>query len=372
MRFQPDHLNAWLNQHHFSTPPVRYDLAASTGPVWTLRELLALDHDPDGLERLLDSDLSYVHSTGGQPLREAIAGVAGVEPAQVQVTTGGAEALWILFMLAAEPGANVVVPQRPSFPTFHEAPTTLGLEVRTYSMPRERDFAVDLAELYRLIDADTRLIVVNRPHNPTGAVMSDDQLEALHDVAVGQGIQLVVDEVFHPIHHGPEPRPAAGLPGATVVGDLSKALCLSGLRVGWIVERDRERLASYEQARSSLTVSSASLSEALAVMAVAQRDRLLARAQTTATHNLELLDEFFAVHEQRIGWVRPRGGLTCFPWLRSGESTRGLCEAALEAGILLAPGDCFGEPAHFRLGFGAAGERFPEAIERLDAVVGAG
>ena len=249
MKLAPDRLNAWLNKHHFATPPVTYDLGASTGPVWTLRDLIALDHG-DTVERLLASDLSYVHSRGGRELRRALADMAGVEEHHVQVTTGGAEALWILFLLAAEPGANVVVPQRPSFPTFHAAPPALDIQTRPYAMPPERDFAIDLAELYSLVDGHTKIIVVNRPHNPTGAVIGDDQLEELHDFAVERAVQLVVDEVMHPIYHGTAPSSAARLPGATVVGDFSKALCLSGLRVGWMIERDTARLTAYEHARS--------------------------------------------------------------------------------------------------------------------------
>jgi aspartate/methionine/tyrosine aminotransferase len=370
VKLRPDRLNAWLNEHHFSTPPVTYDLGASTGPVWTLQDLLALD-DGDTLGRLLASDLSYLHSAGRRDLRHALAAMAGVEADQVQVTTGGAEALWILFLLAAEPGANVVVPQRPSFPTFHEAPAALGMETRPYAMPPERDFAIDLAELYRLVDRNTRMIVVNRPHNPTGAVIPDPQLEELHDFAVERGVQLVVDEVMHPIYHGPAPASASRLPGATVVGDFSKAMCLSGLRLGWMVDRDRERLSAYEHARSYFTVSSASLSEALAPIAVEHRDAIYSRAQTTADRNLRRLDEFFDAHAERFAWVRPRGGLTCLPWLPSGESANTLCHAAAAGGVLLAPGDCFGAPQHFRVGFGATDEGFADALGRLDAVVAA-
>jgi aspartate/methionine/tyrosine aminotransferase len=370
VKLRPDRLNAWLNQHHFSTPPVTHDLGASTGPVWTLRDLVALD-DGGTIERLLASDLSYLHSAGRRELRQALAAMAGVDEQQIQVTTGGAEALWILFLLAAEPGANFVVPQRPSFPTFHEAPAALGIETRPYAMPPERDFAVDLAELFGLVDDHTKIIVVNRPHNPTGAVMPDAELEELHDFAVERGVQLVVDEVMHPIYHGTAPLSASRLPGATVVGDFSKALCLSGLRLGWIVERDAARLAAYEHARSYFTVSSASLSEPLATIAVEHREAIYARAEATAGRNLARLDEFFAVHADRFSWVRPRGGLTCLPWLRSGEAADALCHAAAAAGVLLAPGSCFGVPYHFRIGFGATGEGFADALQRLDAVVAA-
>lgn len=368
MKLQPDRLNAWLNEHHFATPAITFDLGASTGPVWTVEDLLALDGGA-AAERLRAADLYYVHSAGGTELRTALAAMAGVDPDEVQVTTGGAEALWIVLLVAMEPGANVVIPQRPSFPTFHAAPAALGIEARSYPMPRGRDFALDVEEIRRLVDRRTKLIVVNRPHNPTGAVVGDAELEELHDLAVARGVQLVVDEVMHPIYHGPTPDSASRLPGATVVGDFSKALCLSGLRLGWIVDHDRQRLAAYEHARSYFTVSSASLSELLGTLAVEHRDAIYRRAQTTAERNLARLDDFFRAHSDRLDWVRPRGGLTALPWLRSGESATGLCRTAAAAGVLLAPGEFFGVPEHFRIGIGAAHEGFGDALERLDAIV---
>jgi aspartate/methionine/tyrosine aminotransferase len=344
MRLSPDVLNAWLNEHHFATPSVEFDLGASTGPVWTLKDLLALG-EPEERRQLFDVSISYVHSRGTQALRRAIAAHSSVEPEQVQVTTGGAEALWILFLLAAEPSANVVVPEDPSFPTFNEAPRALGMEVRNYRLPREHDYRVDVGEIRELVDGNTKLLVVNRPHNPTGAVVTEAQ-------------------VFHPIYHGPPVKSAAQLPGATVVGDFSKALCLSGLRLGWIIEREPARIGRYEHARSYFTVSSSPISDALGVLALRHSDRIYARARSVTRKNLAALGEFFDRHSDQFDWVRPAGGCTAFPWLVSGRSSRDFCREAAAAGVLLAPGDLFGAQEHFRIGFGAC-ERFNEGIERL-------
>lgn len=352
-------LGRWLDEHHTVEP----NLAASTGPVWTLGELLAFLED-DEHERLLDAPVYYPPATGGAELRDAVAGMAGVAPEHVQITTGAAEALWIVFLGAAEPGANVVLPQ-PGFPTFAEAPRVLGLETRRYRLRREDDYRLDLDEIRSLTDARTRVILVNSPHNPTGATLSEAEQRALHELAVERGIQLVVDEVYHPIHHGAAPASATLLPGATVLGDFSKALCLSGLRLGWIVDRDPVRREGYADARAYLTASATSMGEALGVAAVRNRDRIFARAREVVTANLRLLTGFMAEHADRFAWVPPRGGMTAFPWLRSGESARPYCEEAAGRGVLLAPGDCFGEPSHFRLGFGAAGDRFAEGLDAL-------
>ena len=84
-----------------------------------------------------------------------------------------------------------------------------------------------------------------------------------------------------------------------------------------------------------------------------------------ASQNLEQLDSFMRDHADVLGWIRPQGGMTAFPWLRSEEATRPFCEAAAKRGILLAPGDCFDVPSHFRLGFAASGENFSKALDRF-------
>src|SRR6266487_1446389 len=102
-------LDQWIHQKDTANPPIEYDLASSTGPVWTLGELLALA-DANEMQRMLDTPLFYTSPAGSLKLRQAIAALEGVDPDDVQVVTGAAEALLILFFLAAEPDANVVLP----------------------------------------------------------------------------------------------------------------------------------------------------------------------------------------------------------------------------------------------------------------------
>jgi len=96
----------------------------------------------------------------------------------------------------------------------------------------ENQFRVEFDEIRQPVDRDTGLLLVNSPHNPTGAVLSDEETERLYEFCVERGIQFVSDQVYHPIYHGPETRSAARFPQATVISDFSKALCLSGLRIG--------------------------------------------------------------------------------------------------------------------------------------------
>jgi len=365
MKLNPFLLDQWLAQKHTADPSIEFDLGSSTGPIWTLRELLELGGD---VESLLDTKLFYAPSAGSDELREALAQLEDTQPEYVLVTTGAAEALLILFHAAAQPGANIVLPH-PAFPTNEAVAESLGLEIRQYSIRPKNGFHIDPHEIQRLVDANTRLVLVNSPHNPTGAVVSDATMEALHDFCVARGVQLVSDEVYHPIYHSSTVRSAARLPGATVISDFSKALCLSGLRIGWMIERNARRRECYLNARRYFTVSSSVVAEGLATLAAMHGEVIYQKAQRIAQTNLRLLDRFFSEHADVFQWIRPSGGMTAFPWLTTGTDARRFCRIAAKRGVLLAPGDCFGCPAHFRLGFAASGDRFPEAIDRLRAIL---
>jgi aspartate/methionine/tyrosine aminotransferase len=138
--------------------------------------------------------VGYSRPAGADSLREAIAEMQGVSVDHVQVVTGASEALVVLMWLAAEPGANVIVPL-PGFTTFSALPESLGLELRYYRVRRENSFQIDVDEITGLADSKTKLILVNSPHNPTGATISDSEMEALHEFTSQHGIQLISDEV---------------------------------------------------------------------------------------------------------------------------------------------------------------------------------
>lgn len=362
MRLPPFLLDQWLDQKNSPGAKIEYDLGSSTGPVWTLRELLALEESD--LDALLDTRLLYNTPTGTPELRDLIGATHGVDPDCVQVVTGSAEALLILFFLVSEPGANVVLPN-PGFPANTALAEGLGIEVRTYTLRAENAFRIDPDEVRSLVDRNTRLVLVNSPHNPTGAVVSDEDMQTLHDFCADRGVQFVSDEVYHPIYHAAESQTAARLPHATVLGDFSKALCLSGLRTGWIIERDAARRERYLNARSYFTISNTALGEPLAALALRNRDRIYGRVRRTAAGNLARLDRLFAENDEILKWVRPSGGMTAFPWLADGGDGRDFCQRLAKRGVLMAPGDCFGMPSHFRLGFAASGDRFPLAIDRF-------
>lgn len=372
MQLKPFLLDMWLDAYEHD---IEFNLASSEGPRWTLNEILSLASEEER-QHFLNHKLHYSRPAGAEGLRAAIAEMQEVPVDAVQVVTGASEALLILFWLAAEAGANVVLP-RPGYPPFSALPESLGIETRYYALRKESEFRIDLEEIKKLADRNTRLILVNSPHNPTGATISDAELDSLHEFTASRGIQLVSDEVYHPIYHAQATRSVARLPHATVIHDFSKAFPLSGVRTGWMIEHDAKRRERYWNARTIFSISNNTAGEILAEIAMRHRKIVLGRTQETATRNLRLLAAFMAEHRDTLGWIPPRGGVTAFPWLVSGENSRAFCRAAAEQGILLAPGDCWDAPSHFRLGFAAMSEtmtenvtdKFSDALGRLGEFV---
>jgi len=355
MDLPPFLLNQWLESHH----GVKHNMAGSTGPRWTLHELLALGEDLPDLAALT---LSYAPPEGHPDLRAEIARYHQVDPDWVLVTNGASEAFHLVLLAVARAGGNVALPF-PGYPAFAGVATAMGLGLRYYRLERQRSFTLDAGEIASETDDDTVLVVANSPHNPTGAVISHGDCAALARALGEHGVPLLMDEVFHPVYFGEPNRSAAGIDNVIIVGDMSKALSMPGLRIGWIVDPDARRRARMVNARSYLSLSGSPILETLALHALHSRDVVLQHTQSIAAANLASLTRFMDETGNLLGWVPPRAGLLAFPWFRDGRDSRPFCERMVERGVFLSPGDCFGMADHIRIGFGSQ-------VHGIDAALG--
>jgi len=360
MDLLPFPLEQWLAEHDFSNPPIRFNLAASTGPNWTLKDVLALvGEDTSTLDNI---KLTYAPPEGHRALRARISATSGADPDWVVVTTGASEAMSILLCLCAQPGGNVVLPSI-TFSPFNAMAMAWGLGLRPYEMSETNGFRQTAEHTLDAVDHDTRLVIVNSPHNPTGSVMPRAEIEILAAELKRRKIPLVVDEVYHALYYGKEQHSAVGIDNAIVVGDMSKTLSLAGLRTGWIIDPDAERRKRIILARMTFTVCGSPILEAVTEHALRAREQLVSRTEAVAKPNLVALEGFMALHANTLSWVRPEGGTVAFPWFRNHRNSRQFCELLARKGVLVAPGDCFGMPHHIRIGFGAQADDFPIALE---------
>jgi aspartate/methionine/tyrosine aminotransferase len=365
MDLPPFLLDHWLARYDFADPPIRYNLASSTGPRWSVDELSRLGRETLDVGTTV---MSYAPPEGCGLVREAVADFHGVEPDWVVMTTGASEALSILLCLAERPNGNVVIPD-PAYPAYAAMARAWRLDVRSYSLNRDEGFAQESDAVLEVVTSDTVAVIVNTPHNPTGSVMQTDQLAALAAALGARGVPLLVDEVYHPLYFG-EPLPsAASIDNVIVMSDLSKAMSLPGLRTGWIIDRDAARRRKIIDARSYFTVSSSPLLERLAAHALEQRAAIFARLQSIADRNIGRLETLIEDSRNALCWSRPCGGTTTFPWFSDGRDSRPFCQALADAGVLVAPGDCFGHASHMRIGFAQQADQFEVAVEMIGEAI---
>ncbi|HVM00874.1 MAG TPA: aminotransferase class I/II-fold pyridoxal phosphate-dependent enzyme [Egibacteraceae bacterium] len=365
MRLPPFALERYFAQHEFTAPML---LCASDVEPMTLPELLALADD--GLRAHWESlSLGYTESGGHPLLREAIASSSDSLGAEdVLVFAGAEEAIFAFANVTVGPGDHVVVVW-PAYQSLHEVARAVGADVTLVRLEHDAGWALDAEAVRQAMRPTTRAIIVNFPHNPTGAHIDRSTFDALIGLAEESGAWLFSDEVYRYLEL---PR-SSRLPGAAELsesavslGVMSKSFALPGLRIGWIAARDRRLLDRLAAFKDYTTICNAAPSEVLALIALRNLERVVDRSRQIVDANLSLLDDFFERCAGTFDWVRPRGASIAFPRLLAETPIEQFAEQLItEEGVVLLPGSVYGHPGnHFRLGFGR--RNLPEALERLE------
>jgi aspartate/methionine/tyrosine aminotransferase len=348
---------------------VDYLLCASDVEGWKMADLLALA-DPETRAMWDGLKLDYTESTGHPLLRAEIAELyEHVSPDDVLVFAGAEEAIFCLSSALLGPGDHAVVTW-PGYQSLYEVGRASGAEVTLHELREADGWSLDVERLIAALRRETRLVVVNAPHNPTGMLPTPAEWARLGDALADRGIRLLADEVYHYLEiDDAEPLTAGAdlFPRGISLGVMSKSFALAGLRIGWLATRDRELLDRCARMKDYTTICSSAPSEVLALIGLRARDRVLARSRRIVADNLAVLDDLFHRRADRLSWIRPRGGPIGFPRLLGGTSIDEFAARLVEAeGVLLLPASQFGHPGnHFRIGFGR--ENLPQAVERLEA-----
>ena len=368
MRLAPFELERFFARHEFEAP---YLLCSSDVEALTLNELLALA-GPRERQLWEELALGYTESRGAPFLREAIAGLyEGVEADDVLVFAGAEEAIFCFANVALGPGDHAIVVW-PAYQSLHQVARSTGADVTLLELDHDSGWRLDLDALEAQLRPDTRAIVVNFPHNPTGSQLDHATFVRLVDMAAGVGATLFSDEVYRWLEHDSGLRlPAAveASSSAASLGVMSKTFALAGLRIGWVASRDHGLLSRLAAFKDYTTICSSAPSEVLSVIALRALERVVARSRAIVDANVALLDDFFERRAEQIEWVRPNAGPIGFPKLLSEPDAERFCADLLaESGVLLLPGGAYGHPgSHFRIGFGR--RNMPEALERLERFI---
>jgi aspartate/methionine/tyrosine aminotransferase len=344
----------------------RHLLCTSDIEPYRLPELLALA-EPETRRLWGELELGYTDPGGLPTLRTEIAGMyAGLEPDEIITFAGADEAIFLALNAILRPGDHAVVTW-PAYQSLHEVAHAAGADVTLVPLDRE-EWTLDVDRLRRAVRPTTRVVVVNFPHNPTGALPSRSTLDAVEALAAEVGAHLFSDEVYRFLEHDPTDRlPAAAEYGGRAVslGVMSKSFGLAGLRIGWVATKDRELLRRISTYKEYVSSCSSAPSEVLALIALRARETVLARSRRVLQRNLALLDGFFARWEDAFEWVRPGAGCVGFPRLDGLDVEELAVRLVREEGVLVVPGSVYDFPGnHFRLGFGRVD--LPAALAGLE------
>jgi len=348
---------------------VEYNLSESGVHPLRVSELLGGDH-----VEFLNHSLGYVQTNGTEELRKKIAAIyPGADAENVLVTNGSSEANFVTMWSFLERGAEIVV-MLPNYMQIWGLAKTFQAKVKPFRLREVKgEWKPDMAALRRAVGRKTKLIAVCNPNNPTGAVMREETVVEICDIAGKVGAWILSDEVYQ----------GAELDGVTaptfwgrykkviVVNGLSKAYGLPGLRVGWIVTaRDlTNKLWSYHD---YTTICPTALSDYLARKALEpeMRAKILARTRQILQTNLPLVKDWVDRHQENFSFAPPKAGAIAYLKYNLKINSSQFADRLLrEKSTLIVPGDHFGMDGYLRIGYGSPRDYLTAGLNRIRELV---
>ena len=341
----------------------KHHLTASDAQSMSLSELLGYASDSDR-ERFQNLHLGYTETFGSKPLLGEIAKTFdAITDRQLLCFAGAEEGIYVAMHVLLGPGDHCIV-ITPNYQAAETIPLAI-CAVTGVALDANDGWSLDLDAIRAAIRPNTKMISINFPNNPTGAIPTRAIFDDLVELCRLRGIWLFSDEVYRLIERDParrNPQAADVYERGISLNVMSKSYGLPGLRVGWLACQDREFLVSCERFKHYLSICNAAPSEVLAEIALKARVPILARNNAIARHNLGLLDAFFAEFPDLFEWRQPDGSCVAFVRYKGADGVEHFTTRLVEeSGVLLLPSSIYRSELgpvpdnHFRIGFGRTG-----------------
>jgi aspartate/methionine/tyrosine aminotransferase len=367
--FQPFAMEQMMSEFE---QDVDYNLSESGVHPVSLRELLS--DDPDQLDRLLDTGLTYPHVNGIPELRENIAALyEGASVDNVLVTVGAAEANYITTRTLLSAGDDIVV-MLPNYMQIWGIAKNHGYKVKAFHLQEDRGWGPDLDELERAVTPDTRLIAVCSPNNPTGYILTEAEIDAIVGAAERVGAWILADEVYSGAERLTDvqsPSFSGRYDKVVATNSTSKAYGMPGLRLGWLVGPPGT-VDEIWRRHEYTTISATMLSNHLAAIALspAVRPRLLARTRSYIRRGYPVLEEWVEQHRDTFQLTPSQAAAIAFVRYDLDINSTELAERLrLEKSVLIVPGDHFGVDHHLRISFGLPRDYLVAGLDRIHELI---
>lgn len=366
MKIKPFAVEEWMNAWEVGA---KYNIAETCVDSISMNDLFELtgEDKTEFLNRLCARRLSYGDIEGLPEFRKGVCGLYKTLNIENIVPTHGASgANHHVFYSLISPGDRVVSIM-PTYQQLYSIPESYGADVQILHLSKENNYLPDLEKLRRLVTPETKMICINNPNNPTGALMSEQMLREIVEIARSADAWILCDEVYRHLSQedGWCPSIVDLYEKGISVSSMSKVFSLAGLRLGWIATHDMSVVKSCLSHRDYNLVSCGVFDEMLAAAALKHRDKLLERSRKIVRENLQILDDWVS-SEPHVSYVKPKAGTTALVYYDLDIPSYEFCEEMYKkTGAFVTPGDCFEVPHSMRIGY-AYGKQ--DLIDGLKAI----
>ncbi|MDO4633863.1 MAG: aminotransferase [Eubacteriales bacterium] len=370
MNIEPFAVEEWMNKYEVGA---KYNIAETCVDSVSLDELFELTgtDKKEFLEAFCARRLTYGDIEGLPALKKGICSLYKTLSEEEIVTTHGASgANHHVFYTLVQPGDRVIS-ITPTYQQLYSIPESYGADVQFLHLTKENGYLPDLEELKKLLTPNTKLICINNPNNPTGALMSRDLLCEIAALAKGVDAYVLCDEVYRHLTQEDEwCESIVDLYDKGIsVSSMSKVFSLAGLRLGWIASHDQNFIRSCFSHRDYNLVSCGLFDEAVASIALQNKEILLQRNRKMVRNNLAILDQWVA-SEPLVHYQKPQAGTTALVFYDLPIPSVEFCDRMYhETGAFVTPGDCFEEAFSMRIGYACEEEVLRAGLKAISQFI---
>lgn len=367
MKIQSFKLERYFAKYEFSA---KYLLSSSDCEALTQQEVLILaDEETKSLWNNLK--LSYTESQGLPLLRKEISKLYQNTSIEDILVIAPEEGIFIVINSVLNKGDHVICTY-PGYQSLYEIARAIGCEVTKWLPDEETNWRFDPNFLIDNIKSNTKLIVCNFPHNPTGYLPPNKDFKQIINIAKDHNLHLFSDEMYRFLEYDPKNR----LPSASDMYDkaislfgMSKTFGMPGVRLGWVVTKDQELYKQINEWKDYTTICTSAPSEILSLMALRAKEKIVSKQLSLLQRNQKKLDEFFRSYSNIFTCVSPKAGSICFPRIHLNHGALSFCQKVIqETGIMLLPSTVYDyDDQHVRIGFGR--QNMPEVLKMLEKYI---
>ena len=363
MKIEKFKVEEWFNEYEHKAV---YDLADTCVESLSIDELLKIaGKNREYLSEIYSRKLNYGDIHGSQRLKRLVAGLYKNQTENNITVTHGTIGANQLVMLSLIEKGDKVVSIIPTYQQHYSIPKSIGANVKILKLKEENNWLPDLSELEKLVSDDTKVICMNNPNNPTGAVIPNDMLKKIVQIAAKSGAYILCDEVYRGLNHSGEPFSMSiadiyekGISTAS----MSKVFSLAGLRLGWVCASP-EVINEINHQREYNTISVGILDDYFSCLALENRDKIIQRNISKILAGKSVLENWLK-SEKSVHCVIPQAGTTAFVGYNMPEKSTDLCKKLQkDTGVMILPGETMEMDGYLRIGYGNNPQKLEKALK---------